>query len=112
MATIQARIPNVTGQPRVHRAHGTRPRVTLYRTLTCPFCVAAEALLRAKGVVLEQVFLDDHPDRRAFTAALRAGHRTVPLIVIGTEPVGGYDDLVALDRDGRLDRLLAARADG
>lgn len=78
----------------------------MYRTQACPYCVAAEALLVGKGVALEQVFLDDHPDRRSFLLGLKPGHRTVPLVVIDGTAVGGFDDLEALDAAGRLDALL------
>ncbi|MGE0143115.1 MAG: glutaredoxin domain-containing protein [Planctomycetota bacterium] len=80
-------------------------RVIVYRTATCPFCIAAVDLLRERGVAFEEVALDSHPDRRAFTASIKAGHRTVPLIVIDELPIGGFDDLQALAASGGLDRL-------
>lgn len=83
----------------------TSSKVTVYRTATCPFCIAAVDLLREHGVAFEEVALDSHPDRRAFTASIKPGHRTVPLIVIDGQPIGGFDDLAALAADGGLDRL-------
>ncbi len=68
-------------------------KVTVYRTSTCPFCVAAERLLKTHGVEFEEVLLDDHPDRRGFTETIKPGHRSVPLVVIDDTPLGGLDDL-------------------
>lgn len=85
-------------------------KVTMYRTRSCPFCVAAEDFLDAKGVEFDQIFLDDHPDRRAFVASIKPGHWTVPLVVIADEPIGGYDELRALDASGGLEaRVFAPR---
>lgn len=82
-------------------------RVVMYRTTGCPFCVAAEQFLNDKGVPLEQIFLDDHPDRRGFTSSILPGHYTVPLILIGERAIGGFDDLRALDAAGELDSLTS-----
>lgn len=80
----------------------------MYSTGVCPFCVMAEKLLLSKGVQdLEKVRVDLAPDRRAEMME-RTGRRTVPQIYIGETHVGGYDDLAALDRAGKLDPLLAA----
>ena len=84
------------------------PPITMYATGYCPYCVHAERLLRAKGVVdIDKIRIDEAPQRRAEMMA-RTGRRTVPQINIGERNVGGYDDLVALDRAGELDRLLGA----
>jgi len=86
------------------------PPITMYATGYCPYCVHAERLLRAKGVVdIDKIRIDEAPQRRAEMMA-RTGRRTVPQIYIGERHVGGYDDLVALDRAGELDRLLGAAA--
>ena len=80
----------------------------MYSTGLCPFCVMAEKLLLAKGVQgLEKVRVDLAPDRRAEMME-RTGRRTVPQIYVGETLVGGYDELAALDRAGKLDPLLAA----
>ena len=82
-------------------------RVTMYSTAVCPFCQRAEALLRARGVTaIEKVRVDTDPARRDEMVA-RTGRRTVPQIFIGETHVGGFDDLSALDRDGKLAPLLA-----
>lgn len=78
----------------------------MYRTRGCPYCVAAEQLLRARGVPFDQVYLDDHPDRRGFTSSILPGHDTVPLVLVGDRALGGYDELRALDREGRLEAVL------
>jgi len=80
--------------------------VLMYCTATCPYCQAAERLLRKKGVTdLEIVRLDLEPQRRV-EMMQRSGRRTVPQIWIGSRHVGGCDDLYALEREGRLDELL------
>jgi glutaredoxin 3 len=83
-------------------------KVLMYSTGMCPFCVMAERLLAAKGVKdLEKVRVDLAPDRRTEMME-RTGRRTVPQIYIGETHVGGYDELAALDRAGKLDPLLGA----
>jgi len=78
----------------------------MYATAICPFCVQAERLLRAKGVEqISKVRIDLEPERRREMMA-KTGRRTVPQIYIGSTHVGGYDDLVALDRAGKLAPLL------
>jgi len=83
------------------------PQVTMYSTQVCPYCVMAEKLLQKKGVAnLEKILIDQDPAQRELMMT-RTGRRTVPQIYIGEIHVGGYDDLVALDRAGQLDPLLA-----
>ena len=82
--------------------------VTMYLTATCPYCQSAERLLAEKGASdVEKIRVDLHPERRA-EMMQRSGRRTVPQIWIGEQHVGGCDDLHDLDREGRLDALLAA----
>jgi glutaredoxin 3 len=79
----------------------------MYCTAYCPYCIHAERLLGRKGVTaIDKIRIDEDPTRRAEMMA-RTGRRTVPQIYIGERHVGGYDDLVALDRAGGLDPLLA-----
>ena len=81
--------------------------ITMYATGFCPYCVQAERLLRAKGVTeIAKIRVDLEPALRQIMME-KTGRRTVPQIYIGETHVGGYDDLVALDRAGRLDPLLA-----
>ena len=80
----------------------------MYSTGVCPFCVMAERLLKAKGVVaVDKIRVDLDPGKRVEMME-KTGRRTVPQIYIGDTHVGGYDDLAALDRAGRLDGLLGA----
>jgi glutaredoxin 3 len=80
----------------------------MYTTAVCPFCQMAEQLLRSKGVAeIDKVRIDIDPVQREDMMA-KTGRRTVPQIYIGETHIGGYDDLSALDRAGKLDPLLAA----
>jgi len=82
--------------------------ILMYATALCPFCVQAERLLRSRGVAdIAKVRVDLEPARRQ-EMMQKTGRRTVPQIYIGEVHVGGYDDLVALDRAGKLETLLAA----
>ena len=82
--------------------------VRMYSTGLCPYCQMAERLLQSKGVTdIEKIRVDLQPDRRAEMMD-KTGRRTVPQIYIGETHVGGYDDLAALDRAGKLDALLGA----
>lgn len=80
----------------------------MYSTAVCPYCVMAERLLTAKGVrQIEKIRIDLDPQQRAEMME-KTGRRTVPQIYIGDTHVGGFDDLSALDRAGKLDPLLNA----
>lgn len=82
--------------------------VAMYSTAQCPYCQRAEALLKARGVSnIEKIRVDLEPARRD-EMVTRTGRRTVPQIFIGDTHVGGFDELSALDRDGKLGALLAA----
>ena len=81
--------------------------VKMYSTGACPYCVMAERLLVSKGVAIEKIRVDLEPAKRVEMME-RSGRRTVPQIYIGETHVGGYDDLAALDRGGKLDELLRA----
>ncbi|HEX4884040.1 MAG TPA: glutaredoxin 3 [Casimicrobiaceae bacterium] len=80
--------------------------VTMYSTAVCPYCLQAERLLKARGVTeITKIRVDQDPVRRDEMIA-RTGRRTVPQIYIGDTHVGGYDDLAALERAGKLVPLL------
>jgi len=82
------------------------PKVTMYCTEVCPYCVRAEQLLNARGVTqIEKIRVDLQPELRVAMTE-KTGRRTVPQIYIGEHHVGGYDDLAALDRSGELNKLL------
>ena len=81
--------------------------VLMYATGMCPYCTRAEMLLKAKGVSnISKIRVDGDPQKRREMLE-KTGRRTVPQVFIGATHVGGYDDLVALDRCGKLDPLLA-----
>jgi glutaredoxin 3 len=83
------------------------PKVEIYTTPICPYCHAAKALLADKGVAYEEKSVID-PEARALMTERAHGRRTVPQIFIGDVHVGGYDDMAALERQGKLDPLLEA----
>ena len=82
-------------------------KVTIYTTRLCPFCVRAKHLLEHKQVAYDEVPVDGRSDLRQELLS-RTGQRTVPQIWVGETHVGGCDELFALERGGKLDRLLAA----
>lgn len=85
----------------------TTQRVLMYSTAVCPYCVRAENLLRSRGVTeIEKIRVDLDPQRRAEMME-KTARRTVPQIFIGETHVGGCDDLIALDRAGKLLPLLS-----
>ena len=81
------------------------PRVVMYTTGWCPYCLRARELLKSKGVAIEEIDVDARPEARTEMMA-RSGRRTVPQIFIGETHVGGCDDLHELEASGRLDTLL------
>ena len=81
--------------------------VKMYSTSSCPYCHRAKALLRQRGVEsIDEVRVDEEPGARATMIQLTRRY-TVPQIFIGDTHVGGCDDLIALDRAGALEPLLA-----
>ncbi|HLJ70926.1 MAG TPA: glutaredoxin 3 [Roseiarcus sp.] len=83
------------------------PPITIYTTATCPYCLAAKALLRRKNAPFVEIGVDGDAKARAAMAERAHGRRTVPQIFIGERHIGGCDDLHALDAAGELDPLLA-----
>jgi glutaredoxin 3 len=81
--------------------------VTVYSTTWCPWCDRAKALLNARGIAYENVNIDTEPNFRQRLLDLTGGY-TVPQIVIGDQPIGGFQQLRALDASGELSKLLAA----
>jgi glutaredoxin 3 len=81
------------------------PKIVVYTTQVCPYCVRAKALLRAKRVEFEEIDVSREP-RLQEEARQRSGRRTVPQIFIDEKSIGGYDELRDLDEAGQLDRLL------
>lgn len=80
--------------------------VVMYCTAVCPYCIMAERLLTSKGITgIQKVRVDLEPQQRELMIQ-KTGRRTVPQIYIGDTHVGGFDDLNALERAGKLDPLL------
>ena len=83
------------------------PRIQLYTTRWCGYCVRAKALLESRGLEFDEISLDDDPAFRQRLFDL-TGQWTVPQILIDGRPIGGYTELWRLDRAGALDELVAA----
>ena len=84
------------------------PKVEIYSKATCPYCWRAKQLLDAKGVKYQEIPVDWGGPERQVMIQRANGRTTVPQIFIGDRHIGGCDDLMALERAGRLDALIAA----
>jgi glutaredoxin 3 len=82
--------------------------ITVYTTKFCPYCHMAKELLRKKGVIFEEIDVSCCRELRVEMSQKAGGRSTVPQIWIGGTHVGGCDDLFTLEREGKLDVLLAA----
>ena len=80
-------------------------KVQIYTSSYCPYCIRAKQLLDSKGVEYDEVNLDKNPEKKLETMQM-FNWRTVPIILIGDELIGGYDQLVSLERSKKLDELL------
>lgn len=84
------------------------PEITMFTTAWCGYCQRAKALLRSMGVTeWTEIDVDALPGGRTELTA-RTGGRTVPQILIGEQLIGGYDELAALHRTGKLATLLGS----
>jgi glutaredoxin 3 len=83
----------------------SQPAVVMYTTSWCPYCERARHLLAAKNVSIEEIDVESAPGKRA-EMRTRSGRTSVPQIFIGDFHVGGSDDLLALEKAGKLDSLL------
>ena len=81
-------------------------KVIIYTTAICPFCINAKRLLQSKGACFDERPVDGKPDLRQ-RMMRESGQRTLPQIWIGQRHVGGYSELYALDKSGKLDQMLA-----
>ena len=86
------------------------PAIEIYTTAVCPYCVAAKNLFKSKGLQWTETRVDADPAKREEMLTRSAGRRTVPQIFVNGHHVGGFDDLAAADRDGRLAALLGEAA--
>lgn len=84
------------------------PKVVIYSTPYCPYCLMAKRLLSKKGAAFEDIDVSGNWELRDKLVEMSGGRMTVPQIWIGETHVGGYDELSALEREGKLDTLLAA----
>lgn len=82
-------------------------QVTIYTKPYCPYCIRAVGLLEKKGVDFTEIEAAFDPDKRREMMQRSGGRSTFPQIFIGERHIGGCDDIMALDREGRLDPLLA-----
>lgn len=90
----------------VDQPAGGAPTITIYSTAVCPYCVAAKNFLKSKGQQWTEVRIDlDQVEREKMVALTR--RTSVPQIFVGDVHVGGYDDMMAMHREGRLEPLLA-----
>ena len=85
------------------------PGIVMYSTGWCPYCVRARALLERKGLAFREIKIDEDPAERDAMLARSGGRRTVPQIFVGHHHVGGFDDLYALDKAGKLDELISTK---
>ena len=81
------------------------PAITIYSTAICPYCVAAKNFLKSKGLGWTEVRIDTDPAERERMVA-KTRRTSVPQIFVGDTHVGGYDDMMALHRAGKLESLL------
>jgi glutaredoxin 3 len=82
------------------------PNVEIYTSPLCGFCHAAKRLLTDKGIAFTEYDVMRAPEKRQEMLSRANGRHTVPQIFIGERHIGGYDDMAALERDGKLDPLL------
>lgn len=83
------------------------PEVVVYTGAACPYCDRAKMLLERKGVSYQEIRVDRDPDGLTVMLERSGGRRSVPQIFIGDYHVGGFDDMSALNLEGKLDPLLA-----
>ena len=83
-------------------------QVTIYTKPYCPYCIRAVSLLEKKGVEFTEIEAAFEPEKRQEMIQRSNGRATFPQIFIGERHIGGCDDMMALEREGKLDALLAA----
>lgn len=84
-------------------------QVTIYTKPYCPYCIRAVSLLEKKGVAFDEIEAAFDPEKKQ-EMMRRSGRATFPQIFIGDQHIGGCDDMLALEREGKLDALLTAAA--
>lgn len=81
-------------------------KVLMYTKEVCPYCVRAKNLLQSKNIAFEEIRIDKKPPEFYENLKKQTGWMTVPQIFINGKMIGGYEDLKALDQDGKLDQML------
>jgi len=84
----------------------SKPNIEMYTTTVCPYCTAAKRLLSERGLTWTELHVDRDPEIRMTMLNRSMGARTVPQIFINGQRVGGFEELVAADRNGSLQSLL------
>jgi len=82
------------------------PRIRIFTSDACSFCVRAKNLLTGKGVAFEEVYFPRHDMKARLDLVELTGRYTVPQVLVDDRPIGGWDDLKALEDAGHLDALL------
>lgn len=82
--------------------------IIIYSTMMCPFCVRAKQLLDSKGVVYQEIRIDEDMAKREEMLEKSGGRKTVPQIFINGNHVGGFDDLRVLNEQGELDKIISS----
>ncbi len=85
------------------------PKVTVYTKRICAYCVRAKRLLEKKGIAYEEIDVEERDDLRTWLRE-KTGQMTVPQVFAGERSLGGFSDIDALDRAGKLDRILRGEA--
>ena len=85
------------------------PKVQIYTKRNCAYCVSAKTLLQRKGIAYEEIDVENDEARRVWLVEA-SGQRTVPQIFVDGKPLGGFSDIDALDRQGKLDPILGKSA--
>jgi glutaredoxin 3 len=85
------------------------PKITIYTKSSCAFCVRAKRLLEKKGVAFEEIPVEGKDELRTWLVE-KTGQMTMPQIFAGDRSLGGFSDLDALDREGKLDPILRGEA--
>ncbi len=85
------------------------PKIVIYTKERCPYCVRAKALLQKKGAAYDEIDVEGNDDLRVWLAET-SGQKTVPQIFVDGQPLGGFSDIDALDRQGKLDAILRGAA--
>ena len=97
-------------RPETDLSDTTSPRITIYSSAICPYCVAAKNFLKSKGLDWTEIRIDVDLAERERMISL-AKRTSVPQIFVGDIHVGGYDDMMAMHRAGKFEPLLSASVD-